>query len=345
MKNKSPAVTQVERLTALWAFSEAVLGGILHAFKIPVTGLFLGSFAVVFISLIFYYSQNPRQILKSTFIVILVKFIVSPYSPVTAYFAVLVQGLFGFLFFYFKVFYKTSAILLGITAVTLSGVQKLIIYTLLFGFTFWKSINLFYQYLLGKFLSNPGNLENIDLSLWIILLYLSIHIFVGFFAGFIAGKLPGWIEIYYEELKDKLYLDSSAILKIPPKGKKKAWWERKSTIVLFLFFLAILVLSYTNPEFGKNHFTQVIIMIIRAFVILFLWLKVLLPVINKLFKKYLKDRENKYSEEVNEIISQFPQFKLIVSESWKISGSQKGLNKLKYFFSIIFIFLLKYEFE
>ncbi|GBD91204.1 hypothetical protein BMS3Abin04_01930 [bacterium BMS3Abin04] len=345
MKNKSPAVTQVERLTALWAFSEAVLGGILHAFKIPVTGLFLGSFAVVVISLIFYYSKNPRQILKSTFIVVLVKFIVSPYTPITAYFAVFVQGFLGFLFFYFKVFYKTASILLGITAVTLSGIQKLIIYTLLFGFTFWKSINLFYQYLLDKFLSNPGNLMNIDLSLLIVSLYLSIHIIVGFFAGFVAGKLPSWIETYYSELKDRLSLDSSAILKIPPKGKKKAWWERKSTIILFLFFFAILLLSYTNPDLGKNHFTQIIIMVIRAFFILFLWLKVLLPVINKLFKKYLEDRENKYSDEVHEIISQFPQFKLIVSESWKISGSQKGLNKLKCFFSIIFIFLLKYEFE
>lgn len=118
-----------------------VLGGILHVFKIPVTGLFIGSSAVVFISLIFYYSKKPRQILESTFIVVLVKFIVSPYSPITAYFAVFVQGFFGFLFFYFNVFYKTASILLSITAVTLSGIQKLIIYTLLFGFTFWKSIN------------------------------------------------------------------------------------------------------------------------------------------------------------------------------------------------------------
>ena len=49
------------RITALWGFSEATLGGILHAFKIPFTGLFVGSAAVIFISLIAHFTNETSN--------------------------------------------------------------------------------------------------------------------------------------------------------------------------------------------------------------------------------------------------------------------------------------------
>ena len=38
---------EVEILIALWALTEAALGGVLHALKIPLTGLFINSSAVL----------------------------------------------------------------------------------------------------------------------------------------------------------------------------------------------------------------------------------------------------------------------------------------------------------
>ena len=52
----------LQRLTALWAFSEAALGGLLHALHIPFSGVVLGGFAIMFISLIAYYSKNHSEI-------------------------------------------------------------------------------------------------------------------------------------------------------------------------------------------------------------------------------------------------------------------------------------------
>ncbi|MCX7875007.1 MAG: hypothetical protein N2321_02445, partial [Melioribacteraceae bacterium] len=49
------------KLTTLWAFTESTLGGILHALRIPFTGLFVGSASVFFISLIAQYSKNKNQ--------------------------------------------------------------------------------------------------------------------------------------------------------------------------------------------------------------------------------------------------------------------------------------------
>jgi hypothetical protein len=48
----------VQRLTALWALSEAAFGGVLHAFQVPFTGLFINASAIIFITLIAYYSKN-----------------------------------------------------------------------------------------------------------------------------------------------------------------------------------------------------------------------------------------------------------------------------------------------
>ncbi len=51
----------VQRLTALWAFSESGLGGILHALQMPFTGLLVGGMAILLISLIAFF---PLAILK-----------------------------------------------------------------------------------------------------------------------------------------------------------------------------------------------------------------------------------------------------------------------------------------
>ena len=334
----------MKRITALWGFSEATIGGILHVFKIPITGLFLGSFAVIFISLIYFYSKDPNQILKSTLIVILVKFVVSPYSPITAYFAVFLQGVFGFILFYFGVLFKTAAISLGLLALLSTGVQKIIIYTLLFGFTFWKSINIFYQFILKQFFNEPGKLGYINLSYLIIGLYILLHIIVGLLAGVIASKLPDWIEKYYSELEGTLKIDISAVPKLPEKGKRIKWWKRKSSIIIFSILISVAILSYFYPEVSGNLFVEILIMVVRSSIILLLWLFVLVPVINKLFIRYAKKNKNKYSEEINNIISLFPQFKIIILESWKLSMQKRGLAKMKYFFTLIFIFLLKYKF-
>lgn len=89
----------ITRLILLWAFSESALGGMLHALRIPLTGLFVGGSAVIFISLIAHYSDGKSSILKATLIVMIIKFVVAPYTPLPAYFAVFVEGLLGLFFF------------------------------------------------------------------------------------------------------------------------------------------------------------------------------------------------------------------------------------------------------
>jgi hypothetical protein len=77
------------RITALWAFSEAFLGGILHGFKIPFAGLALSLVAAICMSLLAVHDNKRGVILKATLVVIAVKFILSPHTPPMAYVAVM----------------------------------------------------------------------------------------------------------------------------------------------------------------------------------------------------------------------------------------------------------------
>ena len=86
----------IDKLTALWALNESGLGGFLHVFNTPFTGLIVGGIAILLISLIAYYAENKWQaIFKALVIVLIIKMAVSPYSPFGAYVAVSFQALFG----------------------------------------------------------------------------------------------------------------------------------------------------------------------------------------------------------------------------------------------------------
>ena len=89
---EAPEYLTVERITALWALSEAALGGVLHALHFPLTGLLINSASVIYIVLIAFYSRQAGAILRATMVVLIVKGIVSPHTPLTAYLAVFVQG-------------------------------------------------------------------------------------------------------------------------------------------------------------------------------------------------------------------------------------------------------------
>ena len=51
----------IDLFIAMWALTEAALGGVLHAFQIPFTGLFVNSGAVLFMVLIASATEKKEQ--------------------------------------------------------------------------------------------------------------------------------------------------------------------------------------------------------------------------------------------------------------------------------------------
>jgi len=101
------------RLIALWILCEALLGSIIFTFRIPVSGLVIGSCAVTCIALIGWYHPSKGSILKATIIVAIFKMMLTPQALPTAYIAVFFQGLMGELLFWNRKNYKLACITFG----------------------------------------------------------------------------------------------------------------------------------------------------------------------------------------------------------------------------------------
>lgn len=326
------------KITALWAFSESAFGGILHALSIPLRGIFINSAAVLFISLIALFSKNNKEIIKSTFIVLLIKLLVSPHTPLTAYFAVSIQGLLGYLLFTPKKFYKLSAFVLGILTLFFSGIQKIVVLTLIFGNTLWKSINVFIKQISKEFFSIDIN--NINYGYLLISVYILIHIIAGVFIGLYAGNLPSKLVKYKNVIPVDIIFNSNDDLPNKDKRKKKNWFLRPTGILIVALSLSLFIYSYISPhslEIGSN---EIIVMLIRSIVITVTWLLVIGPIVKKTFQKYLEGKKSIYADEINSIMDLFPQFKKVVSYCWKNSSDKTGIKRIRKFLSTSFYYLL-----
>jgi len=328
----------VLRITALWAFSESAFGGILHALAIPLRGLFISSAAVLFICLIAWFSKNSKDILKSTLIVVLIKAVVSPYSPLTAYLAVSLQGLLGFLFFSTKKFYKLSALFLGLTVLFFSGIQKIVILTILFGNTLWESLDIFIK----KISVEMFNIDHLEINYGYIIIsaYVLLHLIAGLFIGIYAGRLPQKIAYYTEIIPSSMSSINGEEIPRREKRKKRNWFLCPTGIFILVLSAGVIILSYLSTELEDNIAISVVIMILRSLVITFIWFVILAPIIKKYFQKFVAKRKSEYSKDLEEIISMFPKFKAIVNYCWKLSSDKKGYKRIRYFLSLSFYYLL-----
>ena len=336
--------SRMQRITALWGFSEAAFGGILHALQIPFTGLFLGGAAVIFITLIAHYSKDKSAILRATLIVILVKAFVSPHSPIVAYLAVALQGIMGYLFFSLIKYERAAALLLGFLSLLFSALQKLILLTLLFGTRFWDSIDLFVDFVLSqvKVLSYS---KSFSFSLVIITLYTGLHVIAGIYIGIKSSSIPKWIELKAESFWRLEYdfrkSESGFIEK--KKHKRKSWWRRPSGIFLFIFFIVLIFLSFFFPELGKSKAYDILFMIVRSIVITIIWFTILSPLVIKYFSRFIEKNKFKHAAEINSITLLFPNFNRILNFCWKTSSSFKGIKRIRSFLSNSLALLLIIE--
>lgn len=332
-----------QRYTALWAFSESVLGGILHAFRIPFTGLFLGGFAVIFLSLISDVSHSKKDLLKVTSIVIFIKFILSPNTPFTAYIAVFMQGVFAFLAFSLIRNRSVAIAILSFLTAIWSVSQKIILTTIIFGMTFWYSIDQLAVYV-ARIVGVNLN-QNFSMSLILISAYVILHLMGAFIFARIAINLPDYLKknkirleqtIKNLETFENNNFDTSSSIQ---NSKKEKWYKKPNRIILFIFLLLIAFITYLNPDWGKIKFVDVVSMLVRAVILIYLWFKVISPNLIKIFIKIL--RRNSNLEYINDLTVLFPEFKKLILYSWKINSNQPKLIRIKKFFDDALLLLLR----
>lgn len=319
--------TIYHRLIALWALCEAMLGGIIFSFRIPVSGLVIGSCAVICICLIAWYVPSKGAILKATLIVAIFKMMLSPQAPPAAYIAVFFQGMMGELLFWNKKYYRAACVLLATLAMLESAFQRIISVTIIYGNDLWTAINQFLTKL-------TGNANITDYSYIIMLWYVLIHLIVGVLLGIWVGFLPRKIELL-SGFQKKYNVDGG-----PVAFKVSAGQKRKKTIRVIFFIIWVLLLALYVQSFfkiGKPILPSVIALriLIRSAIIILTWYFLVSPALKQLLHKWLERKKQQSTRQIQQVLNLLPSTQGLVVRSWQLASTQRGVRRIFLCFKII----------
>jgi hypothetical protein len=233
-------------LVAFWAFVESFLGGILHALQVPLRGIVLAGAATACLTTIAavargYLDKKPirtfsADLLNATLAVMAVKLILSPQSPITAYVAMLFQGVVAYLLFGLIPSFRLAAILFSIVALVETALQKVLVLYLFFGTDFWFTVADWVNELHAQFGFLPLGLKGIVIA------YLLLYFLAGLSIGYWFGYWPDRIK----KKKDSLVLayrqemhNTQAVGSTPGQARYRYW--------LFFLLVAFMVSLYVLP--------------------------------------------------------------------------------------------------
>lgn len=323
INNRSSAIN---RLTALWALSEAGLGGIMHALKIPFTGFFVGGFAVILISIIAFYSEcSFKKIMQATLLVLLVKAGASPHSPFTAYIAVSFQGLIGAAIFHLLNHNRFSCVLFGALALLESAIQKLLVTTLIFGKSIWQAIDIFMESVLKDFHIT----SNYSYSEIIIFIYVIAYLILGVYLGFLSASLPKNVLNKRNFILEKFNQlpETSQKFKVKSNSRKYKWLN-------YFILLGFLVVSFLLAD----QFSKAVYVFLRSVTIILFVFLVVHPLIILLLNYFSKKRKG----QLEILTNQIDEIKQIIYPAYQISSQEKGLFKRIHSFILSLIILSLY---
>ncbi|WP_033960038.1 hypothetical protein [Psychroserpens jangbogonensis] len=319
MKNNKSVI---DKLTALWALNESGLGGFLHVFKTPFTGLIVGGIAILLISLIAYYAENKwKAIFKALLIVLIIKMAVSPYSPFGAYIAVSFQALFGALLFTKFSWKGATLMVLGMVTFLESALQKILILTIIYGTELWDAIDIYGAYVQRKM----DFVSETSAASVLVTTYLLVYGICGILAGLFIRSM---IKIISSKKEVDFYLEPDSIN--PEKRTSKASFKFK---VIWIWLITVAIIVSAFAFFGGDLFgwQKGVYIMLRSLLILLLWYLVIGPFLLKVVQKYLSKKKSQYQEDISNAMDLFPYFRQIILYTWKETKHLKGYARFKHF--------------
>ena len=333
---RTQRLNAVQRLTALWAFTESGLGGIMHALKIPFTGLLVGGMAIIMITLIAKISDHQyKLVLRSAVIVLIVKAMVSPHTPFPAYIAVSFQAVLGYAVFSLLRINFFSIALLSTIAMLESAIQKLLILTLFFGKSLWAAMDEMIALIAKQF----GNVVS-NGSYWIISVYLLIYLAGGLLTALFAYRIiknfNAESRIVFAEISTGTDMRAPATKPNHQKNTFKRLW------ILILLMIGLSAILFV---FAADH-TQGWLAVAKTFTwtlsAILIWFLVIGPVFTKAMQKLLMKKQSRYSADVMGILSFLPVLRQLTVLAWQQSKVHRGFKRWHFFFAAIIHTTLTY---
>lgn len=295
------------KLVTLWVIVEAFLGGIIHATKIPVSGILIGGCAALCICFIAYYEKSKSKILVATMLVSIFKMLLSPHSPLPAYIAVFFQGALGFLIFQNTNFFTLRCILFTCISFFESAVQRVLVTTIIYGKDFWQTLNVFIQDLTGDQLIT-------NYSLLLIASYIIVHLVLGFIIGWYISSIPLKLESFVPD-RSKSTSDKNLFAQTPKQRK----YSQLKWIVVIAGLVICYFLSQKGLAFQTKMAKQILGILFRSAIILSIWKFLLGPLLTKALTRMLTKQKGKYAHQIKSINELLPLMKSTVNDAWVIS--------------------------
>ena len=317
------------RIVALWVVCEAMLGGIIHGLRLPISGLVVGSCAVICVCLIARYVPQKGSIIKATIVVAIFKMMLSPQAPPPAYIAVFFQGALGELLFWNGSYYSVACYVLAVLALLESGLQRIIVLTIVSGNDLWIAINSFLNGL-------SRQKENTNYSLWIGGIYVAMHLVLGLVIGWWASQLPKWVASW-KNRSDLLLKIGGATPLVQPAIKKKRKRIRVGMFIAWLLLIALYVQSYykIGQPLLPSHISLKILL--RSLIIVLSWVFIIGPLLTRVLHNWLQQKKSLAQHDVQEVLRLLPITQALISESWKQSRNYKGLARINALSKIILV--------
>ncbi len=291
------------QLTALWAFVEVTLGGLLHAIRLPLTGLVVGGSAVAILCAMAYTSKNIwKDIVRATGVVLVVKAGASPHSPIPAYLAVSFQGFAAALLFSIIRNYKLATVVFAVLAMLESALQKLLTLVIMYGKSLKYAIDVFSNSLVKELhLDLYFHHSSISAADGLAVIYISLYVLWGCVLGFRMAGFPNRIASLQEivKTKSKEYKEVNTMFQKRIGNGKYVFW------LVYAVVLVSMILILSLVEDSKHNLYYVLLRSLSATILLFI-------VINPLFNFWVKRKAKKNHNAmlVNDITQHFMQFRI-----------------------------------
>ena len=330
-------ILAIQRLTALWAFCECGLGGLMHALQIPFTGLVIGGLAVIIITFIARLSVNGySQILQCLPIVLIVKAMVSPYTPFPAYLAVSFQAITAMVLFSIFRVNLLSILLLAVITMVESALQQLLILTLFFGRSFWKVADDMVS-LMARQLGSTVN----NGSFWLIAIYMLIYITGGIMVALMAYRVTN---NFFSENKNNHELPekgSTLVYHLPEIPRRKNF--RAKLWLLFTVMLIVSIALFLFAADAKQGWVGVIKALCWTLSAILVWFMFISPLFSRLILKVLHKKQSRYSEAISRTMEFLPVLQPLTAMAWQNTRDHKGWKRIQFFFSTLVSWALVYS--
>lgn len=302
----------------MWAFAESAIGGVMHALKIPFTGIVVGSISVICIALIgFYFAHEPKKIIQALGIVLLIKLTLSPYSPWQAYVAVFFQGYLGYFLYRTPTFFKLKTLIFSILCLTESAIQKVVLSILVFGTSLITAIDQSAQ----QIMFTLGIDTDTSFFYSIFTLYVLLYLLVGLLLGLWIPKIPNQLNL----MRNQLALMTLHTVESLPQKKKLI---KKGIVTLFVLLGGLLLIKIMIPDFPVF---QLLWFLFRSILVSLILVFLLGPLVMKFVKKWVA-QSHVDATLFTEVMRQIPAFSNQALALFSTVNKQySGWNKVKYY--------------